>query len=387
MSASKISKRKVYVDTVGQAPPNVTVEHGPRGGLYYEGRSRAKAKAEELDPKVHAKIDGLVDIGTRFRDPDGNMLLVLRAQDGMIRLRDEGDDTEFYMEVGDVADQIAADPHARVVRQQARTKDSPSVPGQTVTRKTTMSIEDVRTEDVWTSSDPTGEQNKEATWIGYAKKGTFEPHEGLSPERVVFKNTGWVGGQFPQELTTYLTSEALGADQVPEVRRIVEGDGQSHVMRWVDDSGFGGQCQVGTKYAGPCSEKMMKSFVRYTMIMALSGSSDVWPPNWVVDPEGEKIWGIDNGLSHRGPINDRTWVDLIRDCQWEAMTGNSLTGRYGWMVDGRDSVQRAMTECQAELRSKKSEVTAGFWKAGLTGHAMDEALERMEVLLGMEMDW
>lgn len=142
------------------------------------------------------------------------------------------------------------------------------------------------------------------TFVAEMKPGVFKPSPGQADTRACFKvdeQRGGPGSELNAEIASFAVSEVLGWDICPTVMRADLPKGMGHVMRWVDDSGFGGKAKRadsylsgGGKIEGP---EMLDSYVKMWVYDMIIGNTDRHSQNWCVDPEQKRVWAIDNGYA------------------------------------------------------------------------------------------
>lgn len=177
--------------------------------------------------------------------------------------------------------------------------------------------------------------------------GLFEPRAGLSDSRAMTKSVDRSEAQ--AELARYEWDQALGHDTVPDVLEYEDerrAPGSSFMMRWVDESGFGGQ-GVGryNRYDGPMSARQLRDFMRITVMDSITDNTDRHVGNYLVDRDNDRIWAIDSGFGKcRGTSGTRA-LSLL---SWNLP---GIRGNYD-----QEEVRRLLADAAADVRAKLPEL-------------------------------
>lgn len=266
-----LRKERVYINDPSEAPSGARVEQGERGGMYYDGHGRSGAAVTSPSTRHGAS-----------QDP--------AAAHAVASPESGSPSTSDTAPLADRAEPVSA---AMVTHLQP----------------------------IGETGVAGGIQLNETNVIDL-KPGVFPDVPGLSPTRAVYKTVG------AESITERLCSDIndlLGWGIVPPVYDAGPDlphpyhDDPAHVMRWVDDAGFGGQAQIAadvpglmqpTVYGGSTFDiddlaepdsQMLKDFVTMRVFDLLVGNEDRHDGNWIVDKEHDKIWAIDNGLAFEYP--------------------------------------------------------------------------------------
>lgn len=174
----------------------------------------------------------------------------------------------------------------------------------------------VKVDDTWTCADQQGTLNRGKCATAYAKPGTFDPVPGLSDSRMLIKASKV---DRAGELQWQQLDEIMGWGLHPGVYQLTEEkrfDGMA--LRWVDDAGFGGKARLAQMYDGEISEAMVRDYSRMVVMDLMLGNWDRHGANFIVDPENDRLWAIDNA----GRWDDPTDEESV----WELLKGNSWPG-------------------------------------------------------------
>ena len=151
------------------------------------------------------------------------------------------------------------------------------------------------------------------------------------------------------EIARYEMDLVLGHDNVPDVleyRDEEAGQGESFLMRWVDDAGFGGTDAHRIHAGQVLTPRQLLDFARITAMDAILGNTDRHIGNYLVDDANDRVWAIDSGFGQA------TRVDGSSALRYMAMNLPSLTIEYDY-----EQVRLALVQAAEEAQSKLPELT------------------------------
>ncbi len=128
------------------------------------------------------------------------------------------------------------------------------------------------------------------TKIGAVRRGTLPKNTNFSDTRVLHKR---VANEANREVASFRTFELIEPGWAPTVYK--DADGLGHMMRWVDESGFGGAAKAPGKYTRLLLQKERADYGRMSITDALIGNTDRHGMNAILF-DGRLI-PIDNGFA------------------------------------------------------------------------------------------
>ncbi len=142
------------------------------------------------------------------------------------------------------------------------------------------------------------------TRIGQMRQGTMPKHTLFDDTRVLHKR---VSREVQGELNTFRMFEKVESGWAPTV--YADADGAGHIMRWVDDAGFGGTAQsVEGRLWHTLAKTETRDHGRMSVVDGLVGNTDRHAGN-VILHEGRMI-PIDNGFA-TGFSNEFKFADAM----------------------------------------------------------------------------